>query len=95
MAGKPMDQQIVGLPPLIFLFTIDQLAVMLNVTEQHVMTVYLYYVNRSSGIKKTHQMSAINIAPDNATPDWRVSSKEFFKWCQRKGITVNQFSGMR
>lgn len=95
MAGKPMDQQSVGLPPLIFMFTIDQLAVMLNITEQHLMTAYLYYVGRSSGIKKAHQMSAINIAPDSAPPEWRISSREFFKWCHRKGITVNQFSGMR
>lgn len=95
MAGQPADPQAVGLPPVIFLFTIDQIAGMLNVEVPTVMTTYLYFVGRSSGRKDTIQMDAINIAPEDQAPDWRVPQREFLRWCTRRGIKVNQFSGMR
>jgi hypothetical protein len=95
MSGKPTDPTVVGLPPVIFMFTVDQIASMLSVEERYVMTTYLYYVGRSTGRKATHHMDAVNIAPEDHAPEWRVPSKEFLKWCTRRGIKVNQFSGMR
>jgi hypothetical protein len=95
MSGKPTDQTVIGLPPIIFMFTIDQIASMLNIDERTVMTTYLYYVGRSTGRKATHQMDTINIAPEERDPEWRVPTKEFLRWCTRRGIKVNQFSGMR
>ena len=95
MAGLPADPQVVGLPPVIFLFTVDQIAGMLNVEVDTVMATYLYYVGRTTGRKQTHQMDAVNIAPADHIPDWRVPQREFLRWCTRRGIKVNQFSGMR
>lgn len=82
----------VGLPPMLFLFTTDQIAMMLNISEDHLMVSYLYYVGRSSGLKKTHQMDAINIAPEGEKPVWRVNANEFIRWCRRRGITTRMFT---
>lgn len=83
-----MTGQSVGLPPVIFLFTTDQLASMLNISETHLMNTYLYYAGRSSGIKASHQMDAVNIAPADERPDWRVNVSEFVRWCKRRGIKI-------
>lgn len=95
MGNKPADPQEVGLPPFVFLFTVDQIAGMLNVEERTVMLQYLYYAGRSSGRKASHQMDAVNIAPETANPDWRIPAREFLRWCTRRGIKVNQLSGLR
>lgn len=95
MAGKPADPQEVGLPPFIFLFTVDQIAGMLNIELSTLMVQYLYYAGRSSGRKASHQMDAVNIAPEDALPDWRVPAREFLQWCKRRNIKVNQLSGLR
>lgn len=79
----------VGLPPVVFLYTTDQIASMLNVRIETVMQTYLYFVGRSSGLKKTHQMEAINIAPEDEAPDWRVSASEFIKWLKRRGFKIH------
>lgn len=76
----------VGLPNLIFMFTIDQLASMMNVSEDTISNVYLYYQGRSTGMKKKHHMVAINIAPSDQTPNWRVSLEEFRTWLSRMGF---------
>jgi len=76
----------VGLPALAFMFTIDQIASMLNVSEDTVRLVYLYYQGRTSGLKKKHHMMAINIAPDGENASWRVSLEEYRRWLSRMGF---------
>lgn len=76
----------VGLPPIIFLFTLDQVAGMLNIQEQTLRQKYLYYRGRSSGRPQRHHMEAVNISPSDEKSDWRVSMKEFVKWCRKMGF---------
>lgn len=93
--GGQTHPEVVGLPPIVFLFTTDQIAAMLNVGEDTVMMTYLYYAGRSSGMKKSHQMDTINIAPEDAKPEWRVTMREFLNWCKRRNIKVNQLTFIR
>ena len=83
----------VGLPSLVFMFTIDQIASMLNISEDTVSGVYLYYQGRSTGMKKKHHMVAINIAPeDNEKAVWRVSLEEFRLWLRKMGVRQADWS---
>lgn len=76
----------VGLPNLVFMFTIDQIASMMNVSENTVMGTYLYYMGRSTGMQKKHHMMAVNIAPEDQPAMWRVSLEEFRKWLKKMGF---------
>lgn len=82
----------VGLPPTIFLFTLDQLSSMMNLSMNNLMVTYIFYQGRSTSLKKRHQMSAINIAPDDEKPDWRVSVEEFKAWLRRMGFKATDIT---
>ncbi len=76
----------VGLPDLVFMFTLDQIASMLSVSEDTVRLVYVYYQGRSTGMKKRNHMTAINIAEDDQPTQWRVSLEEYRRWLSRMGF---------
>lgn len=85
---EPEKPEAVGLPPIVFLYTIDQIAAMLNMTVDSVNYKYLYYHLRSTGMKSPHQMMARNIANPNDPADWRVTQSEFIRWLRLKGFRV-------
>lgn len=76
----------VGLPPRPFLYTIDQIATILNLTEFEVNRRYLYFEGRTVGAKTRDQMVARNIAPANSAPEWRIAELELVRWMRRKGF---------
>ena len=76
----------IGLPARPFLYTIDQIATLLHVDEKAVKTSYLYYEGRSAGSRGRDLMIARNIAPVNATPDWRIAERELVRWLKYKGF---------
>ncbi len=81
------DSATVGLPIREFLFTIDQLAMMLDVTERTVYDSYLFYNNRSVGVRPKDKMMARDISPAAAPkPEWRVTEREFVRWLKVKGF---------
>lgn len=82
------DPEEVGLPPVTFLYTMDQIAVMLNVAESSVRVNKIYYHLRSPGRHLPSQMLARNIAAPDEPPDWRVTQQEFVRWLKLKGIRV-------
>lgn len=84
----------VGLPALVFMFTIDQIASMLNVSEDTVKLVYLYYQGRTSGLKKRHHMLAINIAAEDQQAVWRISLEEYRRWLSRMGFRQGDLTRM-
>lgn len=84
--ARRQDQSGVGLPPRVFLYTVDQLAVLLNVTEQTLHTSILHHEGRDVGIRGRHEMLARNIAKPNDKPDWRVAEHEFVRWLKMKGF---------
>jgi hypothetical protein len=75
----------IGLPPRVFLYTLDQISVLINVPEARLKASYIYFENRSTGLKDTFMMSARNIAPTDQKPDWRVSEREFVRWMRYMG----------
>lgn len=84
----------VGLPSLVFMFTIDQIASMMNVQENTIQSVYLYYQGRSTGVKKRHMMTAVNIAPADQKPEWRISLEEYRLWLKRMGFKQSDLTRM-
>lgn len=78
--------QTVGMPPVLFLFTLDQIATQLNIEQDSLMRTYLYYEGRSRGIMQRHMMRTVNIAPEEQDPDWRVTAREYVRWLKRMGF---------
>lgn len=78
------DPESFGLPPRIFLYTLDQIATMLQVSDHTVKTLYLHYDGRSVGNRPADRMVARNIAPAGEKPDWRVAEKELMRWMRYK-----------
>lgn len=76
----------VGLPPRAFLFTLDQVAMMIAVTERSLKQAYVYFEGRSTGRRSLDLMIAINIAPEKEKPEWRVSERELIRWLKKKGF---------
>lgn len=77
----------IELPVTDFLYTVDQIAMLMGVAEEVLRARYLFFDGRSMGTQHG-KMRARNIAPDDRTPDWRVSSTQFKLFLQRRGYTV-------
>lgn len=82
------DRESVALPIRPFLFTIEQISVMLSVPEGTVMKQYIYYEGRSTGVRGLNYMLARNIAPPLANPVWRVAEREVVRWLKFKGFKI-------
>lgn len=90
MANNTTGQN-VGVPPMVFFFTLDQIAGMLNIPETYLRTAYLYYAGRTTGPRAPRLMYCINVAADplNDVPDWRVAHTEFVRWLRNRGYRVS------
>lgn len=84
------ERAAVQLPPVTFFYTLDQVASMLNMSQENLKREYLYYHLRTTGMKLAHQMVALNIAGENMRPDWRVEMKEFVRWCRSRGVRIEE-----
>lgn len=76
----------ISLPPRPFLYTVDQLASLLGVSESRVRDAYLFYISNDWGKRPPDLLEARNIAPSGEKPDWRVEEKELKRWMKRKGF---------
>jgi len=86
-ANLPANPESVGLPARVFLFTMDQIAVMLELDQKYIMKEYVYFEGRSIGTKYRNLMVAFNIQQDpEKDPDWRVTEREFIRWMRVKGF---------
>ena len=77
----------IGLPPRPFLYTMDQISVMLDVSVKLIMDKYIYFQGRSIGPRQPDALQAIDITPRESglAPEWRVSDREFVRWMKAKG----------
>lgn len=84
----PFDENThrIGLPLRPFLYTVDQLSTILELTPETLHQQYLYHMGRDVGIKDRHHMEARNIAPPDARPEWRVAETELKRWMRFKGF---------
>lgn len=85
----------VGLPPRPFLYTLDQIATILNVELRVIRSSYIYFAGRTVGKKSVHVMEAKNISAPNMPPDWRVSERELVRWMKLKGFVFYERSSAR
>lgn len=81
----PAQRDKVGLPYRPFLYTIDQIAVILNEDEKRIPR-HVHYEGRSIGAASRQHMVARNIAPVDEKPDWRVAERELIRWMKMKGF---------
>jgi len=82
----PPGGEKIGLPVRVFLYTLDQLSVLLDVQEKTIKTKYVFFEGRSVGSRSKHLLLARNIAPPEETPDWRVAERELIRWLKVKGF---------
>lgn len=78
----------IGLPPRIFLYTLDQIAFLIEVELPRLKRAYIFYEGRSVGVPSREKIPARNIAPKGETPDWRVSEAVFIRWLKFKGYKL-------
>lgn len=79
--------QPVKLPPRIFLYTLDQIALMLDMSDQAIRT-YCHLDRFHTGPRPPSRLLARNIAPPEDRPDWRVAEPELRRWMRLKGFRV-------
>lgn len=89
------DQKRIGLPIRPFLYTVDQLAVIFDVSEEWVLKNLLYFQGRSTGVYSRNQMLARNISPPNVKPEWRVAENELIRFLKSKGYKHYEKSYLR
>ena len=83
---QQMTGGIVGLPTRPFLYTLDQIALLLNITQRNLEENYVYFEGRSVGKPSPHEMRARNIAGWEGKPDWRVSERSLVIFLKRRGF---------
>lgn len=90
VVGPRASAQQIDLPQRLFLYTVDQIATVLGVTDQTVKQTHLFFDKRNVGAPPKDKMLARNIAPQGERPDWRVTEKELLRWLRYKGFRVTQ-----
>lgn len=77
---------VVVLPVVPFLFTLDQVAGIVQMSLASLKSTYIFYLQRTTGPKRVHHFTAVNVAPDGESPEWRISEDELKKWLHRQGF---------
>lgn len=88
--NNPSKPEAVGLPVITFLYTLDQVASMLQKDMMEFADRYVYFHMRMTGPFMRHQIRASNIAPEGQVPDWRIAQEEFVRWLRLHGFRVTQ-----
>jgi hypothetical protein len=86
------NPELVGLPIRPFLYSLPQIANILDLDLQRLKTVYIYYHGRSVGPHRADYLAARNIAPHGEKPDWHVAENELVRWMKRIGFRVHERS---
>lgn len=66
-----------GLPPRLFLYTVDQIQDMLEIADPRKI---LHYDGRTPGIPRKDMLLARNVMPLGEPPEWRVQEDELIRW---------------
>lgn len=82
-----LHREQVNLPPRIFLYSIDQVAHMLDMSVPTVKRTIIFFHDRNGGRKPLGLMGARNIASRPGDPAiWRVAENELIRWAKHKGF---------
>jgi len=76
------------LPARPFLYTLDQIATILNITEASLKSMgYLYFEGRTPGSCHPDEVRAVNVSRGiTDKPEWRVEERELIRWMKRRGF---------
>jgi hypothetical protein len=93
MASLDSDEERgrIGLPPLLFLFTLEQICSMIQVDMTSLMRNHLWYTGVTPGMPMRRQMRAVNVG-EHKEPIWRVSQRDFVSWAKRQGFKVSDYA---
>lgn len=82
------DRTRLNLPVRPFLYTLDQVATILSMTEASlVKSGYCFFTGRVPGRAHMDELCFINLEADpKAKPNWRVEERELIRWMKRKGF---------
>lgn len=89
VTGRQLDRRVIGLPPREFLYTLDQIAVLVEMPQHELMTEHVYFDGKSEGSPRRYPrcFMARDIAPAGAgRPDWRVTETELIRWFKKMGF---------
>ena len=79
----------VQLPQKQFLYTLDQVALLLAMSEDTLRLRYLWYQGLSVGVWKKDRLKAVDIAPvGDKRGEWRVSEEELIRWLRHKRLRI-------
>ena len=76
----------VVIPARPFLYTLDQVAAIMSISERELIGVYLFLEGRSTFPRSPHHITARNIAPPDDEPEWRVAEPELLRWLRSLGF---------
>lgn len=84
----PDDRTKLGLPYRPFLYTLDQLSVMLSIeTTTLKKNGMLFFQGRQPGRPLPDELRCVNVTSGiSDKPDWRVEERELIRWMKRKGF---------
>jgi hypothetical protein len=79
-----------GLPPKVFLYTLDQVAFMLSMSTKNLMQHYLYLHGVNVGKPPPSKLvaRAINPQAPDSEKEWRISEPELKRWLRYIGFRV-------
>lgn len=89
----PSGAKRIGLPIRTFLYTLDQISVMVEISESDLKQHHLYFKGRSIGSIRRDLMAAVNIAAAGEKPEWRIAEREFCRWMRNKGFRHYETGG--
>ncbi|AER26596.1 helix-turn-helix DNA binding domain protein [Gordonia phage Amore2] len=84
----------VNLPAREFLFSLDQIAQMLDVSMKYLTGNIIFFYGRSIGSRKGKLLS-VNIAAPGDNPVWRVAEMEFKSWMRYRKIRFTEQRNVR
>lgn len=70
------------------LYTLDQVATLINVSIDNLKAEKLWYEGRSVGRKPGWLLRAVNINAPGQYPDWRIQEDELNRWLRYKGFVL-------
>lgn len=83
---KRADAEGIGLPVRPFLYTLDQIATLLEIQQVALEQQHIHFEGRSVGARPKDKMVARNVAAVGERPDWRIVERELMRWMRRKGF---------
>jgi len=85
----------VKLPLREFMYTIDQIAYLLELKEQYVKERIIFYEGRTVGVPTRDEMVAVNVAREGDKPEWRVAERHLKRWMRFKGYKIYERDYLR